>query len=161
MPAYPARIRQKWYFLVDQVGKTVNEVCDLYLISRKTYYKWKKNDFGSRKYIPRKSHPQTKITGEIKIFIVTEKLRINYGPKKMRLLLQRRFGITISTTAIYKFYKKKGLIRRPQKKLPWYQPLKDPVIPHAPGDVVQVDTKYVWQENKRRYQRTFIDIYLI
>ena len=24
---------------------------------------------------------------------------------------------------------------------------------------VQVDTKYVWQENKRKYQRTFVDIY--
>jgi len=157
--AYPPKIRQKWYFLVEKVGKTVNEVCDLYFISRKTYYKWRASDFGSREHIPRKQHPQTKIKGEIRIFIATEKLRINYGPKKMKLLLKRRFGITISTTAIYKFYKKKGLVRRPQKKLPWYQPLKEHVIPHKPGDVVQVDTKYVWIDNKRKYQRTFVDIY--
>lgn len=157
--AYPPKVRQKWYFLVEKAGKSVDEVCDWYCISRKTYYKWRRLDFGSRIYMPRKEHPETKIKGEIRTFIATEKLRINYGPKKMKLLVKRRFGIVISTTAIYKFYKKKGLVRRPQKKLPWYQPLKYPVIPQIPGDVVQVDTKYVWQENKRKYQRTFVDIY--
>lgn len=158
-PAYPAKVRQKWYFLVNKIGKTVDEACGLYFISHKTYYKWRRIDGGSREHLPRKEHPETKIKGEIKIFIAKEKLLINYGPKKMKLLIKRRFGITISTTAIYKFYKKKGLVRRPQKRLPWYQPLKDPVIPAKPGDVVQVDTKYVWIENKRKYQRTFVDIY--
>lgn len=157
--AYPPKVRNKWYFLIEQAGKSVNEVCSWYCISRKTYYKWRKLDHGSRTYIPRAVHPDTKIKGEVKVFVSEEKLRINYGPKKMKLLLKRRFGLTISTTAIYKFYKKKGLIRRPQKKLPWYTPLKDPVIPRKPGDVVQVDTKYVWIDNRRKYQRTFVDIY--
>lgn len=157
--SYEAKIRQKWYFLVEKANKTVNEVCDLYMISRKTYYKWRKKDLGSRIYISKKEHPETKIKGEIKIFIEQEKRRINYGPKKMKLLIKRRFGINISTTAIYKYYKKKNLIFRPQKRLPWYKPLKDPVIPKAPGDVVQMDAKYVWEDNTRKYQRTFIDIY--
>jgi len=157
--SYPPKIRKKWYFLVDKVGKTVNEVCDLYMISRKTYYKWRKNDLGDRIYIPKKEHPETKIKGEIKIFICQEKLRINYGPMKMKLLIKRRFGIDISTTAIYKFYKKKDLVFRPQKKLKWYTPLKEPVIPFVPGDVVQMDAKYVWEDNTRKYQRTFVDIY--
>jgi transposase InsO family protein len=157
--AYPPKVRQKWYFLIEQAGKSVNAVCNWYCISRKTYYKWRKKDRGSRTYVPRTVHPETKIKGELKIFISEQKLRLNYGPKKMKLLVKRRFNIEISTTAIYKFYKKKGLIRRPQKKLPWYKPLKDPVIPQKPGDVVQVDTKYVWVDNRRKYQRTFIDIY--
>jgi len=158
-PCYPVKMRQKWYFLVEKAGKTVNEVVRAYDISRKTYYKWQMIDQGDRTHISKKEHPQTKIKDEIKIFISEEKLRLNYGPKKMSLLVRRRFGIMISTTAIYKFYKKKGLIRRPQKKLPWYQPLKDPVIPKQPGDVVQVDTKYVWVDNTRKYQRTFVDIF--
>jgi len=157
--AYPPKIRKKWYFLVDTVGKTVDEICGLYFISRKTYYKWRALDYGSREHIPHKQHPHTKIKGDVKIFICEEKLNTNYGPMKMKLLIMRRFGISISTTALYKLYKKKELIRRPQKKLPWYQPLKDPVIPKKPGDVVQVDTKYVWQDNQRKYQRTFVDIF--
>ena len=157
--SYEIKIRKKWYFLVEKAGKTVDEICDLYFISRKTYYKWRKKDLGSRMHIPKKEHPQTKIKGNIKIFICEEKARINYGPLKMKLLIRRRFGVDISTTAIYRFYKKKNLIFRPQKKLQWYTPLKDPVIPKAPGEVVQMDAKYVWQDNMRKYQRTFIDIF--
>jgi len=157
--AYPPRIRNKWYFLVEQAGRTVNQVCELYFISRKTYYKWRAMDRGSPAYISKKEHPQTKIKGEIKQFICGQKLLINYGPKKMSLLVERRFSMKISSRAIYRLYKKKHLIRRPQKRLPWYTPLKDPIIPHRAGEVVQVDTKYVWINNARQYQRTFIDIY--
>lgn len=158
-PAYPVKIRQKWYFLVEKAGKTVKEVCGLYSISHKTYYKWREKDRSSRKYMPRKEHPDTKIKGEIKIFIYEQKMRINYGPLKMKLLIKRRFNVDVSTTAIYKFYKKKDLVFRPQKKLAWYTPLKETVIPKAPGEVVQMDAKYVWEDNARKYQRTFIDIY--
>ena len=157
--AYPPKIRAKWYFLVNKVGKTVGEVCDLYSISRKTYYKWYAIDWGSRTHIPKKEHPDTKITGAVKIFIVEQKLRLNYGPKKMSLLVKRKFALSLSTTAIYKFYKKKGLIRRRQKKLAWYQPITTALIPKAPGEVVQSDAKYIWEEGLRKYQRTFVDIY--
>ncbi len=157
--SYEAKVRAKWYFLAEKVGKTVNEVCNLYLISRKTYYKWRKKDLGSRIYVSRKEHPETKIKGEIRVFICEEKLRINYGPRKMKLLIKRRFDIDISTTAIYKLYKKKGLIRRPQKKLPWYKPLKEAIIPKFPGEIVQMDAKYVWEDGMRQFQRTFMDIY--
>ena len=157
--AYEPKVRAKWYFLVEKAGKTVDEVCDLYFISRKTYYKWRTKDLGSKKYHAKKEHPQTKIKAEIKTFICNEKLRINYGPLKMKLLIKRRFGVYISTTAIYKFYKKKNLVFRPQKKLAWYTPLKEVVIPHMPGEVVQMDAKYVWEYNTRKYQRTFIDIF--
>ena len=157
--SYEAKVRQKWYFLVEKAGKTVDEVCDLYCISRKTYYKWREKDNASKVHIPKKEHPETKIKGEIKIFIVEEKKRINYGPLKMKLLIKRRFDINISTTAIYKFYKKKNLIFRPQKKLQYYAPIKEAVIPKVPGDVVQIDAKYIWEDNQRKYQRTFIDIY--
>lgn len=157
--AYEPKVRAKWYFLVEKAGKTVDEVCDLYFISRKTYYKWRNIDHASHTHIPKKEHPLTKIKGDIKIFICAEKQRINYGPLKMKLLIGRRFNVEISTTAIYKFYKKKGLIFRPQKKLAWYTPIKEVVLPHAPGEVVQMDAKYVWEDSTRKYQRTFIDIY--
>lgn len=95
------KIRNKWYFLVEQAGKTVNEVCALYFVSRKTYYKWRSIDRGSPAYINRNEHPQTKLKGEIKQFVCEQKLLTNYGPKKMSLLIQRRFSMKISTTSIY------------------------------------------------------------
>lgn len=56
-PAYSVKIRQKWYFLVEKANKTVDEVCGLYDISRKTYYKWREKDLSSHKYFPKKEQP--------------------------------------------------------------------------------------------------------
>jgi len=149
--AYAPRIRQKWYFLVDKADKTADEVCDLYFISRKTCCKWRSIDCGNRAPVPKEEHPDTKLKGNVKEFACMEKIQINYGPKKMKLLLKRRFNLDVSTTSIYELYQKKELIRRPQNK--------NPVIPEKPEDVVQVDAKYVRQDNQRKYPRTFIDIF--
>lgn len=156
---FGSELRAKWYFQVEKMGKSVVEVCKLYLISRKTYYKWRDRDRGNIIVKTKKIHLDTKIKDNIKLFIINEKKRINYGPYKMRLLIKRRFNIDISTTAIYKFYKKQELIFRPQKRLAWYTPIKDRIIPYSPGEIVQMDSKYIYQGNIRKYQRTFIDIY--
>lgn len=157
---YPRELRFRWYLQVEKHGQSVRDVCGIFGISRKTYYKWYALDHG-RKRLPRgqQCQPGQKLTPEVGRLITREKMYTNYGPLKMKLLLQRKIGLVISTTVIYRYYKKHGLVRRPQKRLPWYTPLKDPVIPHQPGDVVQMDAKYVWQDNRRRYQRTFVDIY--
>lgn len=158
---YPKCLRVRWYLQVDKYHKSVKETCGVFGLSRKTYYKWYKIDHGYQifRYQPEKQHPNTKLTAEIRAVIEKEKKLTNYGPLKMKMLIKRRFGLDVSTTIIYRYYKKKKLIRRPQKRLPWYAPLKDPVIPTKPGEVVQLDTKYVWEEGKRKYQRTFTDIY--
>lgn len=158
-PSYPIRVRKKWYFLVDKLGKSVKELSAEYAISRKTYYKWYAIDNGDKSYISKKEHPNTKLTHDLKVFIEEQKLRTNYGPKKMKKLIKRKHNLSVSTTIIYRFYKKKGLIRRPQRKLKWYQPLKEPVMVKKPGDCMQLDIKYVWVDSKRMYQRTFTDVY--
>lgn len=158
---YPRALRGRWYLSVDRDHRTVTETCRIFGISRKTYHKWYNHDHGKGlpMYRSPRGQPATKLTPEVCALIEHEKLLTNYGPLKMRLLLQRRLGLSISTTVIYRYYKRKKLIRRPQKRLPWYRPLKDPVIPEKPGFVVQVDTKYVWANGVRKYQRTFVDIY--
>jgi len=158
---YPREVRGRWYLSVDRDERTVTETCRIFGLSRKTYHKWYALDHGQGaiSYQPPRGQPATKLTREVCRLIEQEKRLTNYGPLKMKLLLQRRLNLSISTTIIYRYYKRKKLIRRPQKRLPWYQPLKDPVIPTKPGYVVQVDTKYVWLAGVRQYQRTFVDIY--
>lgn len=158
---YPKEVRGRWYLSVNRDGRTVVETCRIFGMSRETYHKWYRHDHGKGglTHHARKLQPNLKLTLEVRTLIEREKHLTNYGPLKMKLLLQRRLNLSVSTTVIYRYYKKKELIRRPQKRLPWYQPLKDPVIPTKPGQVVQVDTKYVWEEGVRKYQRTFVDIY--
>ena len=158
---YPKEIRGRWYLAVDKSRRPVTEACQLFGISRKTYYKWYRHDHRktSNIYVRPKRQPNTKLTPKACRLIDQEKRYTNYGPLKMKLLVKRRLGIDISTTIIYRYYLRKKLIRRPQKKLPWYRPLKDPIIPQQPGDLVQMDAKYVWISGKRQYQRTLVDIF--
>lgn len=144
-PAAPREMRFRWYRQVEECGKTVNEVCDIFGISRKTYYKWYRRDhgLGSNEYKNRAEHPHTKIRGRVRILLVEAKEKYNYGPKKMSLYLKRETGVEISTKNIYRFMKKKRLIRKPQKKQKWYAPMKEPFYTENPGKNVQLDVKYV------------------
>ena len=157
----PKEIRGRWYLQTDKYGKTVMEVCSIFGMSRKTYYKWYNRDHGlikSSKYISRKIHPHTKLTFKVKKLIQEAKIKYNYGPKKMKFWLDKNHQIQVSSTTIYKFYKRKALIRKPQKKLRWYTPLKVPYKAILPGENVQIDVKYVPGGNQTwKYQFRFID----
>ena len=153
-------VRARWYLQADKYGKSVTEVCAIFGISRKTYYKWYKRDHPEGKHgrPPRRMHPQTKLTGNTALAVIKAKKKYNYGLHKMAVYLKRDHGITVSHQAIYKFYKKKNLIRKPQKKLKWYTPLKQPYLASKPGENVQSDVKYVpGPQSAWQYQYRFLD----
>lgn len=140
----PRELRFRWYLQVEKYGKSVPEVCSIFGISKKTYYKWFKKDHPPEDhgYRPRKTHPALKLTPKIKLLIYEAKLKYNYGPNKMRMFLAD-CGIKVSNTIIYRFYKSRRLIRKPQRKQPWYMPMKEPYQALKPGENVQYDAKYV------------------
>jgi len=156
----PREIRARWYLQVEKYGKSVKEVCDIFGVSRKTYYKWYNLDHHLvlRFKKTREMHPQTKLTPKYRVIVYNTKVAYNFGPKKMSLWLKKNHGVYISHQTIYKYYKKKKLIRKPQKKQPWYTPLKKPYHAKKAGENVQLDVKYVpgigmtWS-----YQYRFID----
>lgn len=158
---YPKELRGRWYLAVDKHRKPVTEVCALFGIARKTYYKWYTHDHGQRPpdYHAAKRQPNQKLTPDVCAFVERVKRQTNYGPAKMQLVLKRQLGLIVSTTILYRFFKRRQLIRRPQKRLPWYRPLTEPIVPQAPGDLVEIDTKYVWLSGRRQYQRTFVDVF--
>ncbi len=156
---YDREQRARWFLQVEKYGKSVSDVCKIFGISRKTYYKWRKNDFKGRgvHYIPPKGQPHLKITKEVGIFIREKKELTNYGPLKMKYLVKRELEIDLSTTIIYRYYKRKGLIRKPQRKTPWYRPMKSALTITKPGEGVQMDIKYVYESGSRKYQFSVFD----
>ena len=153
-------MRFRWYRQVEKCGKTVGEACDIFGISRKTYYKWYRRDYGlgSNEYKSRAIHPHTKLTQKVQTFIVSEKLKYNYGPTKMKIRVKDELGLDLGRTSIYEFMKKKQLIRKPQKKQSWYMPIKKPFKAQEPGENVQLDVKYVpGPKATWLYQFRFID----
>lgn len=160
MPAAPKELRFRWYKQAEEHGKRVPEVCEIFGISPKTYYKWYKRDhgLGSNQYKNRALHPQTKIKDEVRSVLLETKRLYNYGPAKMKFHLKQETGVDVSTTAIYNFMKKKRLIQKPQKKQAWYTPMKEPFQAIKPGENVQLDVKYVPDgEGYWNYQYRFID----
>lgn len=78
----------------------------------------------------------------------------------MKMLVLRELGIDISTTIIYRYYKRRMLIRKPRRKLSWYAPLKERLVIDKPGIGVQMDVKYVYGGlGKRLYQFSVFDPY--
>ena len=157
---YPSELRFRWYRQVEQYGKSVSETCDIFGISRQTYYKWRRRDhpLGLTGKRPRRMHPQTKIEGLVKVELLRAKRMYNYGPKKMSLHLRQRMAVEVSSTAIYKFMKKHNLIRKPQRKQVWYTPMKEPYTATIPGENVQLDVKYVpGKDGWWLYQFRFVD----
>ena len=162
--AYPRQStrkqRSRWYYQVYKCGKSVKEVCAIFGISRKCYYYWYNKDIkDGRSYHSKKRQPNIKLTDEIKRFIEKEKMKTNYGPLKMKYRIKQEFDVDVSTTIIYRFYKKKMLIRKPQRKLPWYEPMKKRLIIAKPGQGVQFDIKYIYPNGKRKYLFSVFDPY--
>jgi transposase len=147
------------YRQVEREGKSVKDVCTIFGISRKSYYKWKARDCGNggNNYRNTKNQPNTKLTYEVKRFIEKEKRRTNYGPVKMKMRVNQAFGVDVSTTVIYRFYKRKRLIRKPQKTRVWYEPLKERLSMENPGEGVQVDVKDIYPHGRREYQFSVFD----
>lgn len=109
-------------------------------------------------YVNKREHPHTKIKGRVRVELVEAKEKYNYGPKKMSVHLEKKFGVTVSSTSVYKFMKKRRLIRKPQKKQSWYTPLKNPYYATNPGENVQLDVKYVPSgDGYWNYQFRFVD----
>lgn len=157
---YDLTQRSKWYLQVDKYGKSVKEVCQIFGISRKCYYKWRNRDIGKRGntgYHPAKHQPNLKLTWEIKKFIEYHKLISNYGPGKMKLFLKKELNLDVSATIIYRYYKRRKLIRKPQRKFSWYEPMKHHLTVKNPGEGVQVDVKYVYPNGKRNFQFSVFD----
>lgn len=156
---YPKELRFQWYNFVEVQKYTVKETCQLFGIQRKIYYYWYPQDHGLKpgEYRPKSIHPNTKLTRDLKIFIEKEKLKTNYGPAKMSAHVYREKRVKISSTIIYRFYLKKKLIRKPQKRMPWYTPMKKALTIRKPGEGVQLDIKYVYESGVRKYQFSVFD----
>lgn len=156
----PKEMRFRWYRQVEQEKKTVPETCAIFGISRKTYYKWYRKDHGydPRVMKPRSAHPQMKITGAVRAEIVLAKEKYNYGPLKMGIHVEEKLGTHVAPNAIYKFFKRRRLIRKPKKTQAWYTPMKEPYHARRAGENVQLDVKYVpgW-DGAWHYQYRFVD----
>lgn len=156
---YDREQRINWYREVDKYHRPVKETCKIFGISRKCYYKWRLRDFGKtgNRYYPAKNQPNLKLTWEVRKFIEHHKLISNYGPLKMKLFVKKKLDLDLSSAIIYRYYKKRKLIRKPQRKFSWYAPMRHHLTVKKAGEGVQMDVKYVYEQGLRKFQFSVFD----
>jgi len=101
-----------------------------------------------------KSHPnETSIRKKERIIEMRNKTKL--CAKKMNYKLKKE-GINIGTRTIGKIIKNEGLVKKYRTRKLKYKYIR---VPLAPGDLVEIDIKYVPKrvKNKRYYQFTAID----
>ncbi|MBI2811667.1 MAG: transposase [Candidatus Melainabacteria bacterium] len=158
-----ARVRLQWMDSFRECGNAA-KVCRHFSIPLRTFWRWRKRydpwdlkSLESRSRRPRHSPKRTHILIERRVLSVKQ-AHLRWGKEKIAVYLKRE-GITLSGKTIWKILKRHARIVRyhtrkrkpPKPRVEWAQV-------RLPGDLLQMDTKYVSHHGRRLYQYTIIDV---
>jgi transposase len=137
----PLESKLAW-FRCREEGMSVWKVCELFGMSRKTYYKWRKRyeEEGVEGLSERSRRPKrlARLTPEpLAARVIRARRRKGYGPLLLAWYLRKHGGVALSPNGVYGVLKRAGLIRRRRK--PGRPPRAAPV--REPGELVQMDLK--------------------
>lgn len=159
------RIRQRyaWFQEAQRLGN-VKLACLRLGVSRKTFYKWKKRLTQAKEdrsslldRSRRPHHLHYRVKKSLRRRIVALRKKTHLGPVRLRqLLLNLGRKKVPSAFTISQILKRKGLTR---KRKPHPKRYRRTFIVPLPGDLLQVDVKFVPYliEGRRLYQFTAID----
>ena len=139
-------------------------VCRRFGISECTFWRWKKRydpwDLKSLESLsrrPKRSPRRTNIEIERKV-LDTKRAHPRWGKEKIAFVLCRE-GVKISGKTVWKILHRHQLtVRYHTRKRRTPKPRVNWAKVHSPGDLVQMDTKYVSLHGRRLYQYTLVDV---
>jgi transposase len=121
--------RMHWFQEYDNI-RNVTEVCLIYGISRKTFYKWFKRyersgyDPKGLKNLPRTPHHSPLRTSEIiRAQIIEMRETTGHGPRRISRELESKTGIHLSERTIWKILKQTADQRQEQMREATYTPV--------------------------------------
>lgn len=157
-----ARIRLAW---MDAYRECENaaKVCRHFSIPLRTFWRWKRRydpfdlaSLESRKRGPRKAPRRTPWDAERRVLALNRE-HPQWGRAKLALLLARE-GITVSARTCGRILARHGRsVRYRTRKRKAPKPRVNLAEVRLPGDLLQVDTKYVSLGGRRMFQYTAVD----
>lgn len=159
-----ARQRLSWMDMYRECGNAA-QVSRHFGIPLRTFWRWRKRydpwdltSLESRSRKPR--HSPRKIPGDIEMKVLAlKKEHPRWGKEKLALLLLNQQGIQISSSTVYRILRRHRLsIRYRTKKRRAPKPRVNLAEIYNPGDLLQIDTKYISLNGRRMYQYTAIDV---
>ena len=158
-----ARQRLSWMDMYRECGVAA-KVCRHFGIPARTFWNWKRRydpwDLTSLESLsrrPKSSPKKTSWDNEVKVLEV-KKLHPRWVKEKIGLYLRLQ-GVNISGKTVWKILSRhKLIVRYKTKKRKTPKPRVNWAEVHSPGDLAELDTKFVNLQGKRVYQYTFIDV---
>lgn len=159
-----ARVRLKWMDAFRECGNAA-QVCRHFSIPLRTFWRWKRRydpwdlkSLEDRSRKPKRSPRKTPWDAE-RTVLELKRAHPRWGASKLALLLRRRGGERLSTMTVWRILKRHGLsIRYRTRKRKPPKPRVDWTQVRLPGDLMEVDTKYVSLHGRRLFQYTAIDV---
>lgn len=158
-----ARQRLSWMDMYRECGIAA-KVCRHFGIPLRTFWRWRKRydpwDLTSLENLrrgPKQSPRKIDHSLEQKVLSL-KKEHIRWGKEKIAFLLKSQ-GETISSSTVYRIFKRHQLsvhYRTRKRRAP--KPRVNLAEIHNPGDLFQIDTKYISINGQRVYQYTAIDV---
>ena len=125
-------------------GYSYRDTAEFFEVNVKTVIKWVKRykeegleGLKDRKRVPNVVHNKTK--KEVEDLIIALRKQSHFGAKR----LKEEFNIPVSTGAIYRIIKQKGLIKKQRKKWKTKRDLRKIKKRLKPFEKIQVDIKYI------------------
>jgi transposase InsO family protein len=158
-----ARQRLSWMDMYRECGNAA-QVCRHFGVPLRTFWRWRKRydpwdltSLESRKRGPKQSLRKTKTSVEMQV-LALKRAHPRWGKEKLALLLNQQ-GTQISASTVCRILKRHELsvpYRTKKRRAPKSRVNLAEI--HNPGDLVQIDTKYVSLNGSRMYQYTAIDV---
>ena len=156
-----ARERLAWMDCYRECGN-VSLVCRKFGIARKSFYRWRKRynpwDLTSLESFSRRpKHSPRKTTWDVERQVLEMKrAHPRWGKKKLALYLQIKKDIALSGKTVWKILSRRKLaVRYKTRKRKTPKPRVNWVEIHNPGDLAELDTKFINLQGRRVYQYTF------
>lgn len=158
-----ARQRLSWMDMYRECGNAA-QVARHFGIPIRTFWRWLDRydpydltSLESRKRGPKKSPRKTEDWIEMRV-LALKREHPRWGKEKLALLLNQQ-GIQISASTVYRICKAHKLslpYRTKKRRAP--KPRVNLAEIHNPGDLIQIDSKYVSLNGRRVFQYTAIDV---
>jgi len=159
-----ARERLAWMDCYRECGN-VSLVCRKFGIGRKSFYRWRKrydpwNLTSLESHSRRPKHSPHKTPWDVEQQILEiKRLHPRWGKEKIALYMQVKKDIALSGKTVWKILSRHRLIvRYKTKKRKTPKPRVNWAEIHNPGDLAELDTKFINLQGRRVYQYTLIDV---
>lgn len=158
-----ARVRLRWMDLYRECHNAA-KVARHFSIPLRTFFRWQKRydpwDLKSLEEKSRRPHHSPKKTHVLteRRVLALKSAHPRWGKEKLALVLKRE-GVTLSGKTVWKILKRhERIVRYKTRKRKAPKPRVDWTAVRHPGDLIEMDTKYVSHHGRRMYQYTAIDV---